>query len=114
MLNLIYDLKMVDLNEEKTNFPGLDIGDAKAKIAFKSLIGPTRSHDEDPFIVDGSKDIIYSADLIAAIKKLYHDDHARFLRIKALVEKVLPFPTNRITAERSSTWYLCWPLCKSN
>ena len=122
LLNLIYDLKMLDLNDEKTNFPGLDIGDATAKIAFQitsrtdtaKVIGTLgkvikykheqrfpngirflilrdgekisfKTDKSDPTKIlstfDESKDIIYPSDLIAAIKKLYHADHARFLLI---------------------------------
>src|ERR1700693_1352845 len=35
LLNLIYDLQLVDLNEVNANFPGLDLGDFNKKIAFQ-------------------------------------------------------------------------------
>lgn len=35
LLNIIYGLKLTNLNEKKDNFPGLDLGDEKAKKAFQ-------------------------------------------------------------------------------
>jgi hypothetical protein len=35
LLNLIYDYELVDLNQERTNYPGIDLGDRKAGIAFQ-------------------------------------------------------------------------------
>jgi hypothetical protein len=35
LLNLVYDLELVDLNDEKANTPGIDLADRKAGIAFQ-------------------------------------------------------------------------------
>lgn len=35
LLNLVYNYKLVDLNLEKENFPGIDLGDDKSGIAFQ-------------------------------------------------------------------------------
>jgi len=35
LLNLVYDYNLVDLNEERINYPGIDLGDRKAGIAFQ-------------------------------------------------------------------------------
>lgn len=44
IFNITYDLKLVNLNEKSANFPGLDLGDEKNKIAFQ--ITSTKTGDK--------------------------------------------------------------------
>lgn len=44
VLNIVYDYKLINLNEERSNNPGLDLGDEKAKVAFQ--ITSTKTSDK--------------------------------------------------------------------
>ncbi|MDB0507339.1 SMEK domain-containing protein [Ralstonia solanacearum] len=35
ILNIVYGYKLINLNEERSNNPGLDLGDEVAKVAFR-------------------------------------------------------------------------------
>lgn len=44
VLNIVYDYQLINLNEERSNNPGLDLGDEKAKVAFQ--ITSTKTSDK--------------------------------------------------------------------
>lgn len=44
ILNIVYDYKLINLNEERSNNPGLDLGDEVAKVGFQ--ITSTKSSDK--------------------------------------------------------------------
>ena len=44
VLNIVYDFKLINLNEERSNNPGLDLGDEAAKVAFQ--ITSTKTSDK--------------------------------------------------------------------
>jgi NACHT domain len=124
LLNLIYKYKLKDLNELKSNHPGIDLGDSEeAGIAFqitsrtdsskikeslrlfheKNLIkqfpagvrfliltnrkqATVRAIPEYPgFFPD--RDVLYPADLIAEIMKIYRSAPNRYQEIKGFLER---------------------------
>lgn len=66
-------------------------------LILKNETVPFKTAKTDPKKVlatfDPATDILYPADLIREIKKIYQADYARFLQIKILIEREIKFPS---------------------
>lgn len=62
LLNLIYNLELENLNLEKKNFPGIDLGDKKNKIAFQvtSRKDPKKIEEDLKTFAQNYKNIFYN------------------------------------------------------
>jgi len=115
-LNFIYDLNLINLNSDKINYPGIDLGDKKKKIAFQvtSIAKSSKIQKSiDNFInadFDPKLFIVYESIYIFIItkkqssyrtifntKKLFLFDNTKhIIDFEDLIKKIKGFSTSRL------------------